>query len=87
MLDKIICIFKEDRTFDDLCNNPFYYLYRFEKLKHEMKGYYSCNLQKSDGVIRLIFKIDKVTNEIGLIFITMNHYEDFKRKLKEGVLV
>lgn len=87
MFDKIILLFKECQTFDDLCNNPFFYLYRFEKLKYEMNGYYACNLQKSGGVIRLIFKIDKIKNEVELVFITMNHYEDFKRKLKEGVLV
>ena len=42
--------------------------------------YYSFNLSKKGGVIRLIFKIDTVNNVVILKFISMNHYADFKRK-------
>lgn len=42
--------------------------------------YYSFNLSKKGGVIRLIFKIDTVNNVVILKFISMNHYANFKRK-------
>ena len=46
-----------------------------------LKGYYSFNLCKKGGVIRLIFTIDEYNNIVNLIFISMNHYEDFKRNI------
>lgn len=52
----------------------------FEALKYNMNGQYSFRLSKNGGVIRLIFTIDEKNNIVKLLNITMNHYQDFKRK-------
>lgn len=57
-------------------------MYGFEPLKHEMRGYYSFNLCKVGGVIRLVFTIDVKNNSVNLEYISMNHYKDFKEKIK-----
>ena len=48
-----------------------------------MSGYYSFNLCKNGCMIRLICRIEKEKNLVILEYITMNHYEDFKR-IKKG---
>ena len=55
-------------------------MYGFERLKYFKDEYYSFNLGKNKGVIRLIFKIDREYNAVILKFISMDHYNDFKRK-------
>ena len=55
-------------------------MYGFERLKHFKDEYCSFNLGKNKGVIRLIFKVDKVNNVVILEHISMEHYTDFKRK-------
>ena len=53
-------------------------MYHFERLKYNMNPYYSFNLNKHSGVIRLIIKPNN-DNEIELFLITIsfNHYKDF----------
>ena len=47
---------------------------------YELNGYYSFNLNKNSGVVRLIVSTDN--NEIlRLEFVSVNHYDDFKNKL------
>ena len=58
-------------------------MYGFEILRYDMSGYYSFNLCKNGGMIRLICRIEKEKNLVILEYITMNHYEDFKR-MKKG---
>lgn len=66
----------------DLCElkkNPISYTYGFEALKYELNGFYSFNLCKSGGSIRLIVAFDEIENIAILEYISMNHYEDFKK--------
>lgn len=65
-----------------LFNHLFSIMYGFERLKYFNGEFYSFNLGKKGGVIRLIFRIDKENNAVILEFISMNHYEDFKRSEK-----
>ena len=65
----------------DFCEfkkNPISLIYGFEALKYEFNGYYSCNLNKNGGTVRLIF----TSNEDDLItleFVSTDHYKDFKK--------
>ena len=83
MLEKIILLIKESSSYDELVINPFSKMYGFEILRYDMSGYYSFNLCKNGGMIRLICRIEKEKNLVILEYITMNHYEDFKR-MKKG---
>ena len=82
MLEKILVHIKQTCSYDDLCCNPISRMYGFEVLKYEMCGYHSFNLCKKGGVIRLICKINKEDKSVSLEYISMNHYEDFKEKIK-----
>lgn len=53
-------------------------MYRFERLKYEYNDYYSFNLSKTGGLIRLIIKLNEDKNAVELSYISYNHYEDFK---------
>ena len=78
--EKILIHIRMVNNYRELCMHPFSIMYGFEKLKYFDDEYYSFNLGKKGGVIRLIFKIDKVNNAVILKFISMSHYDDFKRK-------
>lgn len=80
-LDKILNLIKQSASFDDLKNNPISYLYKFEPLKHNLKGLYSFNLNKNGGTIRLICSFDREKNIAYLESISMNHYQDIKVKI------
>lgn len=66
--------------FNELNRNPISLMYGYEPLKYELNGYYSFNLNKKGGKIRLIFSTDNL-QLIVLEFISTSHYEDFKNKL------
>jgi len=83
-LDKIIKHIRNSSTFNDLKMNPLSRIYGFEELKHELSGYCSFRIGKS-GTTRLILSVDEDSNIIKIEFISLNHYDDFKRKLKKGV--
>ena len=53
------------------------------KTFQDLTGYYSFNLCKNSGKIRLIFSINEELNIIRLVFISTNHYEDFKKYIKK----
>jgi hypothetical protein len=55
-------------------------MYGFEPLKYELNGFYSFNLAKNSGLIRLIIKPDDSNNSIYLVFISYKHYEDFTKE-------
>lgn len=80
MLELIINHIKLCSDFQCLSTHPVSLMYGFEPLKYELNGYYSFNLNKNSGVVRLIFSTDN--NEIlRLEFVSVNHYDDFKNKL------
>lgn len=79
--DKIINHIKLCNNFTELGYSPMSLMYGFEALKHELSGYYSFRLSKKGGVIRLIVSEGKSDEEINLEYISMEHYEDFKRKI------
>lgn len=69
------------RNFDELQYSPISLMYGFEQLKYQCNEYYSFNLNKNKGVIRLIISKNEDVNVINLEFISMDHYNDFKRRL------
>lgn len=79
MLEKILVHIKQCQTYNELCSNPISNMYGFEALKQNLSGYYSFNLCKNGGVIRLICSIDKDNNLVKIEFISMDHYRDFKK--------
>ena len=80
-LNKIIDIIENTSSFKVLCNLPQVRMYGFERLKHDKKDFYSFNLSKSGGIIRLIVKpLSDDSIELFLILISYNHYEDFDPK-------
>lgn len=81
MYEKIVNHMKICNNFKDFSNNPISIMYGFEPLKHELNGYYSCNLNKNGGTIRLIFSSDE-NNIITLEYVSTDHYLDFKKIIK-----
>ena len=80
-LEKIIVHIKNCNTYKELQLHPISKMYGFEALRNEMSGYYSFNLCKNGGMIRLICSIDIEQNTVNFEFISTKHYEDFKRSL------
>ena len=58
-------------------------MYGYEALKDDLSGYHSFNLCKNRGRIRLIFTVNREANEIKLIYISTEHYDDFKKVKKD----
>ena len=75
---KILDVIENIDSFNELLLLPQAKLYGFEHLKHDMSDFYSFNLCKNKGTIRLIVK-PKENNivEIYLITISFKHYQDF----------
>ena len=66
------------RNFQELINLPQSKMYKLEIMKYDKNEYYSFNLSKYGGVIRLIIKpVDDYSVELYLVMISYNHYEDF----------
>ncbi len=80
--DKIHNLLKICESVIEIENNPIYKQYGFEYLKHELGGFASFNLCKNGGMIRLICIINKDNNTIRLVYISTNHYDDFKKVYK-----
>ncbi len=70
---------KQCNHLKELETNPISHMYGYEALKHQLHGYYSFNLCKNGGKIRLIFSIKELSNEICLEYISKDHYNDFKK--------
>ena len=81
ILDKIKTHIKQCNNYIELKDHPISKIYGYEPLKYELNGYYSFNLCKNGGKIRLIFSIDENNNIVVLEYISNNHYTDFKNKL------
>ena len=78
-LDMIKNHIRQCSSFHEMKKNPISNMYGFEALKYELNGYYSFNLNRNRGVIRLILSIRDKENVAVLEYILMNHYEDFKK--------
>lgn len=77
-LKRIIDAIESTNIFKDLSKTPVAILYKFERLKHQNNGFYSFNLCKNGGKIRLIVKPNENNEvEIYIVFISFEHYEDF----------
>lgn len=77
-LSNIIKIIERVENFDMLKKLPMVQMYKFEQLKYQNNDFYSFNLSKHGGTIRLIVKPDK--ENIVIIYladISYKHYEDF----------
>ena len=81
MLEKIKTHIKQCNNYIELKNNPISKMYGFEQLKYELNNYYSFNLCKNGGKIRLIISINELEQEVILEYISVDHYLDFKNKL------
>lgn len=77
-LDKILDFLHNIETEEDLLHNPVALMYGFERLKYQLNEFYSFNLSKAGGVIRLIIELKNKT--IYLDFISFNHYKDFNKE-------
>ena len=77
-LDKLLNDLQNVVDFDALVvNNYFKVHYNFERLKYQNSNFYSFNLSKSGGVIRLIAQ--KLDNDIIMVYISFDHYNDFNK--------
>ena len=77
-LDKIIKIIRTAKNFNELKQIPILKKYNFERLKYQYNEFYSLNLNRNGGKIRLIIKPNKDNVvEIFLVFISYDHYDDF----------
>ena len=78
---KIIDMIEFSSSFKELENLPQVRMYGFERLRHDKNEYYSFNLAKTGGTIRLIVKPKDDNNiELILVIISYDHYEDFDPK-------
>ena len=78
---KILNIIENTDNFKELTLLPQIKMYGFERLKYQYNDYYSFNLRKTGGKIRLIVKPnDENEIELFLIDISYNHYQDFDIK-------
>ena len=79
-LNMIVNHIKQCSDFQSLSTNPISLMFGYEPLKYELNGYYSFNLNKNGGKIRLVFSIID-ENIVELDYISVEHYEDFKNKI------
>ena len=61
-------------------NSPLVYLYGFEELKEDKNGFFSFRLSKKRSPIRLIGRYQDNIVTIQLVYISMDHYNDFNPK-------
>ncbi len=80
-LNNIKSILESSTDFNELKTNPLIKFYGFEQLRYQLNEFYSFNLDKGGGVIRLIIKPDELNyKNIYLIFISYKHYDDFSKE-------
>lgn len=78
-LEKIMSIIKNSQNISELINNPLSKMYNLEQLKYQLNEFHSFNLEKNGGTIRLIIKLVPELNEVELIYISYDHYQDFSK--------
>ena len=74
VLEDILSYLRNINYFNILLNDPLAKMYGFERLKYDLKDFYSFRLSRT---IRLIVKPKDNNIEIYLIYLSKNHYEDF----------
>ena len=80
-LSRILEIIDNADDFNSLCKIPSLSIYNFERLKYDLNEFYSFNLNKNSGTIRLIVKPNNLNElELYLVFISLDHYKDFNIK-------
>ena len=80
MLDSIVKLIKRSDTYELMKNSPLVYLYGFEELKEDKNGFFSFRLSKKRSPIRLIGRYQDNIVTIQLVYISMDHYNDFNPK-------
>lgn len=80
--DKVINHIRQCNTIVELEKHPISKMYGYEVLRGDLSGYSSFNLCKNRGRIRLIITLDNENEEVCLLYISTDHYEDFKKFLK-----
>lgn len=76
LLDEILSFIKKEPDFISLSNDPLNKMYNFERLKYDNNDFYSFRLSK---VIRLLVKPKDNYIELYLIYVSMDHYNDFDK--------
>lgn len=76
----IIKIIERVDNFDMLKKLPIVQIYHFERLKYQNNQFYSFNLSKHGGSIRLIVKPSDDRIIIYLLDISYIHYKDFDKE-------
>ncbi len=77
LLEEILDTIKSFDSFDLMIHDPILHMYHFERLKYDLSDFYSFRLSK---VIRLIIRSVSSGVEVDLIYISMDHYNDFSLK-------
>ena len=73
-------IIENNDTFNSLKTNLIALMYGFERMKYENSCFYSFNLCKNGGKIRLIvYPNDNDTSCFDLVYVSFNHYQDFSK--------
>ena len=80
MLDSIVKLIKRSDTYELMKGSPLAYLYGFEELKEDKSGFFSFRLSKKSSPIRLIGRYQDNIITIQLVYISMDHYNDFNPK-------
>ena len=80
MLDSIVMLIKRSDTYELMKNSPLAYLYGFEELKEDKSGFFSFRLSKKSSPIRLIGRYQDNIITIQLVYISLDHYNDFNPK-------
>ncbi|MBQ7104508.1 MAG: hypothetical protein IJN90_01480 [Bacilli bacterium] len=83
MYEKILGHIKNCDNYEELKSNPLSKTYGYEALKEDLSGYHRFNLCKNGGKIRLIFTINEESNTVYLTYISLEHYVDFKKWLRQ----
>ena len=76
----ILDILESAESFDILIKLPILQLYNFERLKYQFNEFYSFNLSRNGGLIRLIIKPKHNKVEVYIVYISFDHYKDFINK-------
>lgn len=79
-LNEILDMIKSSKSYEELKFNPISYIYDFEELKGDKKGFSSFKLSRAGGVIRLIVRPQLNTIILEIVFISTDHYKDFDPK-------
>ena len=76
-MNRIIEFIRNSDSIVSLKKNSLSLMYGFEQLKYNLNKYYSFNLSKNGGVIRLIISLNVDYNAVHLLYISFQHYNDF----------